>query len=92
MSCVIRSYGICLLFISSRLRVLIGSLRRLRILAVRPGMSTVEHPLQVFRFADGSLLSAQRGITVEKDEQFHLVVYNHLSVRGHQISSELRRV
>jgi hypothetical protein len=71
--------------------MVIGSLRRFRILAVRPGMSTVEHPLQVFRFADGSLLSAQTGITIEKGEQFHLVMNHHLSIRSHHVSSQLRR-
>lgn len=32
-----------------------GSLRRFRILAVRPGIRTVEHFLQVLRLAEGSL-------------------------------------
>ena len=36
----------------------LSSLRLFRTLAVRPGMSTVEHPSQVFRFDDGSLLLA----------------------------------
>jgi hypothetical protein len=72
--------------------MVIGSLRRFRILAVRPGMSTVEHPLQVFRLAEGSLLLAQLMITIENNEQFHLVMNDHLSIRSHHIPSELRRV
>lgn len=68
------------------------SLRLFRTLAVRPGMSTVEHPLQVFRFADGSLLSAHSIIIIEKNEQFHLIMNDHLSICSHHVPGQSLRV